>query len=147
MLVLTRKSEQKIIIGNNIGCDDKNIVITILKVQGDQVSIGIKAPKKTLIYREEIYKEIEKANTGGAVSKDSVVDVKVVAKNLKQEFQRSSPHAQKIAEVSHSAAPSSFYQSTAVLSSEERDSDSEKERSDSEREHSDSEKEHSNSEE
>lgn len=47
MLVLTRKSEQKIRIGNNI-------VITVLKVQGDQVSIGIEAPKELQIVREEL---------------------------------------------------------------------------------------------
>ncbi len=47
MLVLTRKAEQKIRIGNNI-------VITVLKVQGDQVSIGIEAPKELQIVREEL---------------------------------------------------------------------------------------------
>lgn len=47
MLVLTRKSEQKIRIGNNI-------VITVLKIQGDQVSIGIDAPKELQIVREEL---------------------------------------------------------------------------------------------
>ncbi len=47
MLVLTRKSEQKIRIGNDI-------VITVLKIQGDQVSIGIEAPKQLQIVREEL---------------------------------------------------------------------------------------------
>jgi carbon storage regulator CsrA len=47
MLVLTRKAEQKIRIGRNIS-------ITILKVQGDQVSIGIDAPKELQIVREEL---------------------------------------------------------------------------------------------
>lgn len=47
MLVLTRKTEQKIRIG-------KDIVITILKVQGDHVSIGIEAPKELQIVREEL---------------------------------------------------------------------------------------------
>ena len=47
MLVLTRKAEQKILIGNNI-------VITVLKVTGDQVSIGIEAPKEWQILREEL---------------------------------------------------------------------------------------------
>ncbi|MCC5833028.1 MAG: carbon storage regulator [Chlamydiales bacterium] len=50
MLVLTRKAEQKIRIGNNI-------VITVLKVQGDQVSIGIEAPKDLQIVREELLNE------------------------------------------------------------------------------------------
>ncbi len=47
MLVLTRKREQKIRIGDDV-------VITILKVQGDQVSIGIEAPKSLSIVREEL---------------------------------------------------------------------------------------------
>lgn len=94
MLVLTRKSEQKIIIG-------KDIVVTILKVQGDQVSIGIDAPKTTLIYREEIFKEIEKANTGGAIAKESSVDIKAVAKNLKDTFKHGSSRVQqKLSKVS-----------------------------------------------
>jgi carbon storage regulator len=50
MLVLTRKSEQKIRIGNDI-------VITVLKVQGDQVSIGIEAPKQLQIMREELLQD------------------------------------------------------------------------------------------
>ena len=47
MLVLTRKPEQKIKIGNNI-------VLTVLKVQGDQVSLGIEAPKDYAIIRTEL---------------------------------------------------------------------------------------------
>lgn len=50
MLVLTRKTEQKIRIG-------KDIVITILRVQGDQVSIGLEAPKELPIVREELLHE------------------------------------------------------------------------------------------
>ncbi|MCP5469978.1 MAG: carbon storage regulator [Chlamydiales bacterium] len=50
MLVLTRKREQKIRIGDNV-------VITVLKVQGDQVSIGIEAPRSLSIVREELVKE------------------------------------------------------------------------------------------
>lgn len=47
MLVLTRKKEQKIRIG-------QEIKITILKIQGNQVSIGIEAPKNTQIVRDEL---------------------------------------------------------------------------------------------
>ncbi len=59
MLVLTRKSEQKIRIG-------KDVVITVLKVQGDQVSIGIEAPRSLPIYREEVLLAIMEENTGAA---------------------------------------------------------------------------------
>lgn len=58
MLVLTRKPEEKIIIGNSddIGNGDE-IVITILKVQGGKVSIGIRANKKWQIVRKELLDE------------------------------------------------------------------------------------------
>lgn len=50
MLVLTRKSEEKVTIG-----EGKNkIIITILKIQGDKVSIGIEADKETPIFRNEL---------------------------------------------------------------------------------------------
>lgn len=51
MLVLTRKPEEKIVIGKN-----KKIVITILKIQGDKVSIGIEADRDTPIFRDELLK-------------------------------------------------------------------------------------------
>jgi carbon storage regulator len=54
MLVLTRKSEEKITIGK-----DKKIVITILKIQGDKVSIGIEADKETPIFRNELIENNE----------------------------------------------------------------------------------------
>lgn len=55
MLVLTRKTGQKLII-------DNNIVVTVLETRGEAVKIGIDAPKDVAIYREEIYEEIRKAN-------------------------------------------------------------------------------------
>lgn len=54
MLVLTRKSEEKIIIGN-----EKKITITVLKIQGDKVSIGIEADKETPIFRNELVQDQE----------------------------------------------------------------------------------------
>lgn len=56
MLVLTRKSEEQVIIGK----DENEIVITILKIQGDKVSIGIKAKKDTPIYRYELLQREKK---------------------------------------------------------------------------------------
>jgi carbon storage regulator len=55
MLVLTRKTGQKLIIANDIE-------VIILETKGDSVKIGINAPKSVLVYREEIYEEIKKAN-------------------------------------------------------------------------------------
>lgn len=55
MLVLTRKHNQSIMI------DDK-IEIMVVEIRGDQVKIGIKAPKNISIYRSEIYEEIKNEN-------------------------------------------------------------------------------------
>lgn len=66
MLVLTRKTEQKIRIG-------KDIVITVLKVQGDHVSIGIEAPRELQIVREELLSEEALFSTAAKTNRDSVV--------------------------------------------------------------------------
>ena len=55
MLALTRKTGDAIMINNNIE-------ITVLEVRGDQVKIGISAPKDISIYRKEVYLEIQKEN-------------------------------------------------------------------------------------
>lgn len=71
MLVLTRKSEQKIRIGNDI-------VITVLKIQGDQVSIGIEAPKELQIVREELLTDSLSASAARANRKSVVKNKKPV---------------------------------------------------------------------
>ncbi len=55
MLALSRKKGEALIINNNIE-------ITVLDVKGDQVKIGIKAPKDVPIYRNEVYEQIQAAN-------------------------------------------------------------------------------------
>ena len=55
MLALSRKENESIMIGNEIE-------VTVLEIKGDQVKIGIKAPKNVSIYREEIYAQIQEAN-------------------------------------------------------------------------------------
>ena len=70
MLILTRKSDQSIIIGNNIK-------INILKIQGGQVHIGIDAPRTLSVYRQEIYEQIEKENK-------KAVQMATDNKNIKQ---------------------------------------------------------------
>jgi carbon storage regulator len=59
MLVLTRKLNQAIVIG-----DDVEVVV--LEVRGEQVRIGIKAPKTVSVHRKEIYDQIAEENQGAA---------------------------------------------------------------------------------
>jgi len=64
MLALSRRINESIIIGNDIE-------ITILEVKGEQVKIGISAPKSVPIYRKEIYLQIKESNKEAAESSTS----------------------------------------------------------------------------
>ena len=55
MLALSRKKNEAIIVNNNVE-------ITILEVKGDQVKLGITAPKEVPVYRKEVYLQIQQAN-------------------------------------------------------------------------------------
>ena len=77
MLVISRKSGQKIMINDNI-------VITIVEVKGGQCRIAIDADKDVKIYREEIYYQIKLANLVGKNSNvDSVDSVANLIKDSK----------------------------------------------------------------
>jgi len=52
MLILTRKVSESVLIGNDIS-------ITILSVRGNQVKLGVEAPKEVSVHREEIYQRIK----------------------------------------------------------------------------------------
>ncbi len=69
MLALSRKTGESIVVGHDVE-------ITVLEIKGDQVKIGIKAPKSVPIYRKEIYVQIEEANkeavAGTGVSPDEL---------------------------------------------------------------------------
>lgn len=67
MLILTRKKDQTIKIGDDIE-------ITITAVEGEQVKIGISAPKHVDIHRKEVYEMIQKEN-----SQASNVDVSMLS--------------------------------------------------------------------
>lgn len=59
MLVLTRRQNEAIQIGDDIE-------ITVLSVEGDQIKLGINAPKSIDIHRKEVYLEIQKQNNEAA---------------------------------------------------------------------------------
>ena len=70
MLALARKINQSIMIGNDIE-------ITLLEIKGDQIKIGIKAPKNVPIYRKEIYAQIQEENksAGQEVDVNKIRDI------------------------------------------------------------------------
>jgi carbon storage regulator len=59
MLVLTRKSNQSIMIGDDIE-------ISVLSIMGEKVRIGIQAPRDIPVFRKEVYLEIQQEKTAGS---------------------------------------------------------------------------------
>ena len=55
MLALTRRKSESLVVINNIE-------VTVLEIRGDQVKIGISAPKDVPIYRKEVYLQIQEEN-------------------------------------------------------------------------------------
>ena len=70
MLALTRKKGESIILNNDIE-------ISILELRGDQVKVGISAPKEVPVYRKEVYLQIQKENEA-ALSADSITALKEI---------------------------------------------------------------------
>ncbi|MBN2071819.1 MAG: carbon storage regulator CsrA [Candidatus Krumholzibacteriota bacterium] len=63
MLVLTRKIQEKIVISTDI-------VVTILNIDGDQVKLGIQAPKDVTVHRQEIFDEILRSNRDALLQRE-----------------------------------------------------------------------------
>jgi len=61
MLVLTRRTGESIVIGNDV-------VVTVLEVRHDQVRIGIDAPRNVQVHREEIFAQVMQENTAAVAS-------------------------------------------------------------------------------
>lgn len=63
MLILSRKIDEKIKIGNDI-------TITLIDVHGDQVKIGVEAPKNVKVFRQEVFDAIQKENNAAVVEEN-----------------------------------------------------------------------------
>ena len=61
MLILTRKTGESIMIGDTIE-------IQVVELKGDQVKIGINAPRNVKLYRKEVYEAIHEENAAAAAS-------------------------------------------------------------------------------
>lgn len=73
MLALTRRKGESLVINNNIE-------ITVLEVRGEQIKIGICAPKEVPVYRKELYEQIETANKD-AVQSEGIKNLHDLLKN------------------------------------------------------------------
>jgi carbon storage regulator len=70
MLALTRKKGESLVINNNVE-------VTILDIRGDQIKLGVSAPKDVPVYRKEVYLQIQKENEA-ALSPANLEDLKKI---------------------------------------------------------------------
>lgn len=77
MLVLSRKKGQSIMIGNDIE-------ISIVDIQGDQIRIGINAPRSVGIHRKEVFEEIRQENTEARAVQLNAADLKKAMELLQE---------------------------------------------------------------
>jgi carbon storage regulator len=67
VLVLTRRSGESVMVGDDV-------VITVLDTRGDVVRLGIMAPRSIQVHREEVYRELQRANREAASPSESAVE-------------------------------------------------------------------------
>ena len=65
MLILSRKVDEKIKIGDNI-------TITLIEVRGDQVKIGVEAPNNVKVFRQEVFNAIQTENREAAANSQTL---------------------------------------------------------------------------
>ncbi len=75
MLVLTRKVDQSIMIGDTIR-------IVVVDVRGDQVKIGIDAPRDVMVHRHEVYEDIQAENQRAALKRQ--IDLGVLERTIRE---------------------------------------------------------------
>lgn len=76
MLILSRKVNEKIMIGNDVA-------ISVIEIRGDQVKIGVDAPRSVKVYRREVFDAIMAENRAAAESAASFPEVDLGAEREK----------------------------------------------------------------
>ena len=79
MLVLTRKSGESLIVG-------EDVIITVVEIKGGQVKLGVDAPKSIAIYRKELLEKIIKQNI--AAAKSGKIHLSYLAKLVKKKTRK-----------------------------------------------------------
>ena len=78
MLVLSRKINQSIVIGDNIE-------IMLVDIRGDQIKLGINAPKTVKIFRKEVYEEVKSQNL--EASKSTIEELNILSSFVKNKLE------------------------------------------------------------
>ena len=63
MLVLSRRLGESVMIGSNVR-------VTVVDIRGDQIRLGIDAPRSIAVHREEVFRQVQDANSDAAASAD-----------------------------------------------------------------------------
>jgi carbon storage regulator len=77
MLILSRKANEKIMIGDDIS-------ITIMEIRGDQIRVGVEAPKNVKVYRQEVFNAIKDENRAAVLGGDGKIQSKLPVLAWKQ---------------------------------------------------------------
>ena len=88
MLVLARKLNESIIIGDDIE-------VVIIDIKGDQVKLGIRAPKQVTVHRKEIYQEIQQENIAAINSEFNPEKLRELSDFFKKEKQEKNKDKKK----------------------------------------------------
>ncbi len=70
MLILSRKKNESIIINDNIE-------ISVVEIKGDQIKLGINAPRSVKIFRQEVYRAIQQANEEAVKTSTTLPDIDI----------------------------------------------------------------------
>jgi carbon storage regulator len=68
VLVLSRRAGESVVIADDV-------VVTVLEVRGDVIRLGIDAPRHVRVHREEVYREVQKANQAAAAASAEELDL------------------------------------------------------------------------
>ncbi len=83
MLVLTRKTNQSVVIGGNIE-------VCVTRIDGDTVKLGIKAPRSISVFRKELIEDVAQTTQAAAIERDAAAGAALT--DIKSRLQARSPN-------------------------------------------------------